>query len=127
LNLTFQQWKNYQRFGENDGLQNSFKVSVGGQLIPNPKGTKYVGRMQYRGGLYFNHTFIDLKDQQINDGGISIGLGLPIRKAYNSMINVAVTGGIRGTQRNDLIQENYIRFNFGLTLNEDWFRRHRYD
>jgi hypothetical protein len=126
LDFSYQDWSHYKSFGREDTLSNSFGVALGGQLTPDAKGN-YASRTQYRAGVYFHRTFLDLKDTPLNDEGFSIGVGLPLRKAFQSMINISLQAGQRGTTSNDLISEKYLRLAIGFTFNEDWFRKRKFD
>jgi hypothetical protein len=87
----------------------------------------YFKRINYRAGVYFHRTFLDLNATRLNEQGISLGVGLPLRKAYQSMLNFTIQAGQRGTLDNNLIREQFLRLQFGITFNEDWFRKRRYD
>jgi len=41
------------------------------------------------------------------------------------MINLALSMGKRGS--NAYVQENYFRVNFGVTINDQWFKRRKID
>jgi hypothetical protein len=124
---TMQDWSSYKVSGRNDSLENSFRVSIGGRYTPDAKGVNYFKRISYRAGIYYHQTFLDLNATRLNEQGISLGVGLPLRKAYQSMLNFTIQGGQRGTLDNNLIREQFLRLHFGITFNEDWFRKRRYD
>lgn len=125
--LKYQQWRDFESFKGNDSLDNSFRFSLGGQFTPDARSNNYFQRIQYRGGAYYNRTFLNLRGSTLNDQGLTLGAGFPLRKAYQSMISFAVEAGQRGTLDNNLIRERYMRFMVGVTFNEDWFRRTRYE
>ena len=127
LDVNWQDWSSYKVYNQTDSLKNSFKIALGGQWIPDQKGVSYAGRIQYRGGLFFNKTYLELKNTALNDYGVTIGLGLPFRKSFGSMFNFGIAAGNRGTTKQNLVKEQYVRLVFGVTLNEDWFRKSKYD
>ena len=57
---------------------------------------------------------------------MSFGLGLPLRKT-KSEINLSVEVGERGTTNNNLIKEQFLRFQIGLSLSDIWFVKRKYD
>jgi len=123
----FQQWSKYSSFNSSESLNNSMRVALGGQFVDDPKGTKFVQRIQFRAGLYHSRSFLNIRNTDISDNGICIGAGLPLRKAFQSMVNIAFEAGQRGTLDNDLIRERYFRVILGLTFNENWFQKKRYE
>lgn len=125
--FVYQDWSTYESPAGRDSLANSFRVSAGGRITPDEKSLKFLDRVQYRAGFYYNQTFLNLRSTQLNDIGITAGVGLPLRKSYQSMINFTLQAGQRGTLDNNLVRERFFRLQFGVTLNEDWFRKRKYD
>lgn len=125
--IRYREWSKYSAFGQKDSLENSIRASLGGQFVRDPKGTKVSDRIQYRAGGFFQQSALTLRDTRINEFGISLGAGIPLKKAYQSMLNFTVELGQRGTTESNLIQERYVRFVFGLTFNENWFIKRRYE
>lgn len=124
----FQQWSKYASFGENTStLKDSWRVAAGGQYQVDAKSPSYFRRVQYRAGVYYSETFLLIKEQRLSDEGVTFGFGLPMRKAFQSQINFCVELGQRGTLTNDLVRERYQRLVIGLTFNEFWFQKRRYD
>jgi hypothetical protein len=123
----YQDWSSYKAPGVNDTLNNSFRFSAGARFTPDEKGLRFTGRMNYRAGFFYNQSFLNIRSTQLNDMGLTLGFGIPLRKSYQSMLNFTLIGGQRGTTDNSLVRERYFRLQFGVTFNEDWFRRRRYD
>ena len=67
-----------------------------------------------------------LSNQQINDFGITFGVGLPMYRS-SSTINIAAEIGRRGTKKNNLIEEKYAKLNLSVNLHDLWFIQRRYD
>ncbi len=100
--------------------------AVGGFYIPNYNSfTNYFSRIVYRVGLRNQDTGLRVMDQAINDFGITFGVGLPLGGFSNA--NIGVEFGKRGTVAAGLVQENYINFRLGLSLNDRWFLKRQYD
>ena len=126
LDVNWRNWKEYQSFGRSDSLQNSFTVNVGGEYIPKHNSiTSYWHRVRYRLGFRYENTYLSVNGQPIKEFGISFGLGFPFRRS-KSMLNFAFEFGNKGTVKNNLVQENFIKFTFGLTIYERWFVKSKY-
>lgn len=121
-----QKWADFRSYGANDSLSNSLRMATGAQFIPSSSTmAKYMERISYRVGFHYNKTYLKLRNHQINEFGLTFGAGLPL-KAWQSMINLAVEIGQRGTISDGLIRENYIRISIGLSIYERWFIRSKF-
>lgn len=121
-------WQDYESYGIKDSLKASYKASIGGQWIPDAFSVKYFGRAAYRAGLYYNKGYLELKNETINDIGLSFGAGFPLRgKPYFSHLDLSFEFGQEGTTQNNLVRQRYGRVILGLTIREDWFRKPKFD
>jgi len=101
------------------------RISVGGYYLPNFNSvTSYWDRVTYRGGFKYKQTGLVVNNRDINEYGISFGVGMPLGKDL-STFNIGVEIGKRGTIKSGLIKENYFNFRIGLTLNDKWFLKRK--
>jgi long-subunit fatty acid transport protein len=125
--FNWQNWKNFSAFGINDSLNNSWKVSAGGQYTPNFSSISgYWKRVTYRGGLRYNQTYLQFDGVPIMEFGVSVGLGLPLPRTLTT-VDLSLEVGRTGTTNHDLIQENFVNFTVGVSLYERWFVKRKYD
>ncbi|MDQ7947916.1 MAG: hypothetical protein REI78_07550 [Pedobacter sp.] len=115
----------------NQGLQDTRGFSVGGQFTPDITAISgYFKRVDYRFGFTYDKTYIQLNQHDVTQKAITLGFGLPLssysRSSFYKM-NFAAEIGQRGTVSNGLIQERYLNFHLGFTLNDKWFSRFRFD
>ena len=126
IDVSWRQWEKYQSYGRSDSLQNSLSFNLGGEYTPKHNSiSSYWQRMKYRLGFRYENTYLEINDTPIKEFGISFGLGLPFRRS-KSMLNFAFEFGNRGTVKNSLVQENFFKFTFGLSIYERWFVKSRY-
>jgi hypothetical protein len=112
---------------ENVNYENGSKFTVGGFYIPKYNSfTSYWERVTYRAGIRYEHTGIIVRDEDINDFGISFGVGLPVGRSLSN-INIGFEFGKRGTTNSGLIKENYVNFHLSLSLNDKWFIKRKYN
>ncbi|MFP9099530.1 hypothetical protein ACLI09_10785 [Flavobacterium sp. RHBU_24] len=109
--------------------KNGQKITVGGYYIPNYFSyTSYLSRITYRGGLRYENTGLVVNGQDINDMGVSLGIGLPLSGTIGgSNLNIGAEYGQRGTTSAGLIKENYFSIFIGLSLNDKWFVKRKYE
>lgn len=133
-------WSGYKNFEAlNSELKNSYKISTGLNYVPNKLAfgsANYIKRIQYRIGGSFSNGYLDLKNTRVNHYFVSLGLGLPVGAAkYDArgrcdeigVVNLSVQVGRNGTTTNQLLKEEFIKFNLGFTFNKRWFIKYKYD
>lgn len=129
--FTTSKYSNFRSFGDPDSTQDSWRVSVGGQFVPNASSfTGYWNKVAYRLGGFFGKDYVKVGSKDMNIMGFSIGAGFPVRRimpAMNqfTMINAAFEVGQRGDI--NLVKETYYRLTLGFTLSDRWFIKSKYD
>jgi len=110
-------------------FKSSSKISVGGYYIPKFMSyTSYLSRVTYRAGLKYEKTGLVIAGEDINDMGVSLGAGLPLSGTIGgSNLNIGLEYGKRGTKNAGLVQENYFSVFIGLSLNDKWFVKRKYE
>lgn len=127
IDYYWQNWNNYSYFGENDSLNNSMRISLGTQFTPdNSSLAKYYEKINYRLGINYGKSYVELNNKHLQKFGISFGLGIPLKRS-RSTLNFAVEFGKTGTTDKNLIQENYVEISFGVSIYELWFFKKKYD
>tara|TARA_R100000306_G_scaffold12141_1_gene14136 strand:- start:13945 stop:15201 length:1257 start_codon:yes stop_codon:yes gene_type:complete len=112
---------------ENVEFKDASKYRLGGFYIPNYNGYgSYWERVVYRAGMRFEETGINVNGEDINEFGISFGVGLPVSKSFSN-INLGFEVGRRGTKEAGLIQENFFNAFISLSLNDRWFQKRLID
>src|SRR5690606_29628451 len=108
--------------------QDANTIRFGGYYIPDYTSfTSYLKRVVYRAGAKMSKSGIVVDNREINDFGITFGLGLPLGQGRNfSNVNIGFELGRRGTKYGDLVEENYFKINLGLALSDmDWFQKRK--
>lgn len=110
---------------ENVVYNDASSFALGGFITPDSGSfTSYLKQMTYRAGLRLDKTGMVVSDVEINNFGITFGVGLPLGRSLSNL-NLGFELGKRGTTRANLIEENYIKINVGLSLNDRWFQKRR--
>jgi hypothetical protein len=105
---------------------NSSHFSAGAQFIPNLRSRNYLARMRYRAGFKYGNQYIQINDNELNNFGITFGIGLPHNRSKTS-INLAFEYGTI-TPTGDLdINETYGKITLNITFHEFWFRQWKFD
>ena len=114
--------------GATDYLANSNSFRLGAEYVPN-KLSYYnlLERMEYRVGTHIDKYYLNLNDNQLRGYGISIGLGIPMRRT-SSKINI-YADYTRKVLPTELYKysENFFTFGASFNIYERWFIRARYN
>ncbi|MEZ5022499.1 MAG: hypothetical protein R2728_04415 [Chitinophagales bacterium] len=138
-------WSNYSGFesGEGGQLADSWRIAFGGEIFPLGGGrqelrSKTFSQLKYRAGFYYSRTSVTVQNTAINEFGINFGIAIPIRLrmvnedgyyGYRKVhpFSLGFEVGSRGTKENDLIKDNFVRINLGISLNDKWFVKRKYN
>ena len=100
---------------------------AGGLYIPNYSSvTSYFERVTYRAGFRYEELGLRISDQDINEFGISFGVGLPTKRNISNL-NLTFEYGQRGTTDANLVQENFFNIGVSLSLNDVWFLKSKFN
>ena len=99
-------------------------ISFGGYFIPDSSSlVSYWKRIKYRFGIKNDKKSIIVNNLPVNQFSLNLGLGLPISGL--SKANIGLEIGKIGND--DLIKENYFSIRLGLSLNDVWFIKRKYN
>ena len=113
--------------GDGGEYEDASQFSLGGFYIPKYNSfTSYFERVVYRAGFRYDETGLIVNGESINEFGMSFGLGLPVGQLFSNA-NLGIELGRRGTKDAGLIQENFLRLSIGLSLNDKWFTKRKFD
>ena len=100
--------------------------SVGGFYIPNYASfSNYWSRVVYRFGFRSEQMSVIMNNIPLTETGISFGVGLPLGSLSNANIGIEISR--RGEKDPNLIQETYVAMQIGLSLNDIWFIKRKYN
>jgi len=125
----FENWASYKNEARPENLRNTFSVSGGVEIIPDAVSfNKPLKRFRYRVGAYYRQDPRTIDGSDLNDYGITFGLGLPIvlPRQQTSFVNLSFEIGKLGVETP--IEETYFRMTAGFTLNDNtWFYKRRFE
>ena len=121
LDFLTQPWQNYTYNNvKSPELRNAYKVSAGFEYRPLLNlGSSFWQAIIWRAGLSYEQTQYFINGTGINQLSISGGFSFPL--SYQNTLDVGVQYSNRGTTNFNLIKENSVRVDFGLSIGELWF------
>jgi hypothetical protein len=122
--LDYQQFKGFR--GTTADTRTGVKSAVGLEFTPDQTGVGgYLRRMTYRTGLSYDQYPYLVAGNQLNDFGVNFGISLPVARI--STIDISVKIGSRGSISKNIIEENYFKIYLGMTFNDNWFIKRKFD
>ncbi len=127
LDIDYQTWSEARGFdGSSEGFRDAIKVALGAEWIPNINSIdSYFERVSYRLGFSYEESPYFVNDTRVNDLGINFGLSLPV--GQGSSFDLGFRFGQRGNFNDNPIRERYVKALVGVTINDRWFVRRRFD
>ncbi|GAA0752622.1 lipid outer membrane transport protein FadL-like protein [Psychroflexus lacisalsi] len=114
-------------FGSEVVQKEASTFKFGGFYIPRYNDpVSYFKRIVYRAGIRYEESGLQYRGEDINEFGISFGLGLPAGRVFTNA-NIGVEYFERGTTSNNLIQENFISVFMSFSFNDKWFIKSKYN
>jgi hypothetical protein len=102
------------------------KTALGFEYVPDPTGIgNYLKRMTYRTGVSYERYPYLVGGNQVKDLGVNFGVSLPVGRL--STLDLSLKIGKRGNASENLIEENYFKLYFGMTFNDQWFIKRKFD
>ena len=106
--------------------RDSESISIGASYIPEYTSlTSFWKRVVYRFGIKNEKKSIIVNNLPINQFSLNLGVGLPL--AGLSKANVGIEFGQIGEENSLIVKENYFSLRLGLSLNDIWFIRRKYN
>ncbi|MFK8045873.1 MAG: hypothetical protein AB8B72_10285 [Crocinitomicaceae bacterium] len=137
-----QNWSNFKsNFNGSDADSNltdrqqykfGFEYTPSAGAKSNNNLVPYMAKLHYRFGANYTLSEINIENTQLQNYGISFGLGIPVLNGNsNTNLNLGITYNAFGTTENNLIRENNLGLSFGVSISpgvyDRWFMKRKYD
>lgn len=130
--FSIQDWSEFKNINDQkENLEKAWKVSVGGEITPNTTANNYLKRITYRVGMSYEKNPFLIENpvgsgayNSVKDIGINFGFSLPTGP---SSIDWGFRIGKRGDKVETLFEETYYKIYFGITFNDKWFIKRRFE
>jgi hypothetical protein len=128
--FVYTDWSTFNNFGNREGVgDNAWRMAVGGEITPNPEAKKLFSMTTYRLGAYYGKDYIQINGNDVTYFGGSVGASFPLKRSYTQFgrLNTALDIGRRGSIQNGMAREFFVKFTVGVSLNDIWFTKRKYD
>ena len=114
--------------GYTDSFNDRHSIKIGAQYCQNEASLNFSDRLRYRFGLGYTSSYLKINGQNgPSEINLCAGIGIPIQNRYNnrSVVNVALQ--LSRASAKNMITENTFLLNIGITFNENWFAKWKFD
>jgi hypothetical protein len=120
----YQPWTEFNLSGINDlNLEDVHKLSFGFEYKPQrAPGITFWEQIILRAGLSYEMSQYSFKGHDLTQYSAFTGFALPL--GSDNTIDFAVEYSVRGTKDDNLLKENFIRLNLGISFGDIWFTRY---
>lgn len=128
--FVYTDWSTFKNFEDREGVgDNAWRMAVGGEITPNPEAKKLFSMTTYRLGGYYGKDYIQINGNDVTYFGGSVGASFPLKRSYTQFgrLNTALDIGRRGSIQNGMAREFFVKFTVGVSLNDIWFTKRKYD
>jgi hypothetical protein len=131
----FTNWSTFRNYNNEESLQNNWVIRAGAEYSPvkeNPTKLRYWNNVKYRAGFFYGPDYVKLGDNR-NQYAITAGASFPLTssrilgRGEFVVLNTAIEAGGRGNKQSLGVRENFVRINFGISMNARWFQKRIYD
>ncbi len=106
--------------------QKGWRLAAGFELTPNPNSlSSYLKVITYRAGASIEEFPYLVNGRTLRDFGTNFGLSLPVARGCS--VDLSGRWGKRGSIETNTIEEKYFKLYFGVTFNDRWFIKRRFD
>jgi len=127
VDFVYQDWSTFESINEEDeeGLAESWAIMAGAEYTADPYALdNFFKRITYRAGVSVEKYPFLVNNKQVKDFGINFGFSVP---AGRSTLDMAFRVGKRGDKAENILEETYYKVYFGITLNDQWFIKRKFD
>jgi hypothetical protein len=125
----FGNWAGYRNTAQQDQLTDTRRLALGVEYIPNDNSyNNYWQRVRYRAGLRLEDDPRQIGGEQAQRRALTLGLGLPILMPRRQESYVALAFELGQFGISDILEENYVKFTLGFSLNDNtWFFKRKFN
>jgi hypothetical protein len=114
--------------GTSDYAADTRELHVGAEYIPEKYSNySFIKRVEYRIGGHIGDNYLIINDEQIKEYGVSIGIGLPMRRTFSKTNLFFDFTRKSGNFSGSLHREDYLTMGVSLNLWDAWFLKRKYD
>jgi hypothetical protein len=135
VDYVFSKWADAEFQGSAGYLTNTQTLLLGAEYTPDRMSNySFMKRIDYRAGAHIGNNYLLLNDNEVNEYGVSIGAGIPMKRRYSSpaafysKFNFFIDYTSKSLSGAPFThKENYYTIGLSLNMYDNWFFKRKYD
>lgn len=128
LDYIYTKWSDASLAGSDGYLTDVQSLLAGIEYTPDRFANYgFMRRIDYRAGVHFGGNYLSLEGNPVKEKGVSIGVGIPLRRTY-SKVNFFADYTQRSLDGGSIIhKEDYFTFGLSINMFDIWFLKQKYN
>ena len=114
------------KFEERTHFKDNYSVNAGFQYTAGKYGDPFYKRIRYRAGRFYRTDYLKLRQTDLKERGVTLGLTIPIGNSPNSL-TISYEQSVRGQDVSNLVKETTKSFKIAFNVKETWFMKSKFD
>ena len=124
--VTWMELSKVKYYSKENEFTDRFVYALGAEYVHNPMSKSYVEQMRFRLGANFSNSYAKVNGSDYNKWAITCGIGFPLPNTKTTL-NLHLEYGQQGSVKNIGLVEQYGKIGIGVSLNERWFVKRRFN
>ncbi|MBE0571656.1 MAG: hypothetical protein IH618_08950 [Ignavibacteriaceae bacterium] len=124
LDYFYQPWTEFKLSKINQSnLSDVHRISLGFEYRPQRvPGVTFWEQIMFRAGLSYEMSQYNFNGNELKQYSVFGGFALPL--SPENTVDLGFEYSVRGTKEDNLLEENFLRINFGISFGDIWFIRY---
>ena len=124
LDYFYQPWTEFKLSEINQSnLSDVHRISLGFEYRPQRvPGVSFWEQIMFRAGLSYEMSQYNFNGNELKQYSVFGGFALPL--SPENTVDLGFEYSVRGTKEDNLLEENFLRINFGVSFGDIWFIRY---
>ena len=124
--VTWMELSKVKYYSRENEFSDRFVYALGAEYMHNPESKKYVELMKFRLGANYSNSYAKVNGYDYNKWAITCGIGFPLPNTKTTL-NLHLEYGQQGNLKTIGLVEQYGKIGIGVSLNERWFVKRRFN
>jgi hypothetical protein len=124
--VTWMQLSKVKYYSQDDVFSDRFVYAIGAEYVHDLNSKKYAELMRFRLGANYSNSYAKVNGSDYNKWAITCGIGFPLPNTKTTL-NLHLEYGQQGSVKSVGLVEQYGKIGIGVSLNERWFVKRRFN